>query len=286
MDISVIVPIYKGQKYIPSIQKMVSLNVEYATKQGHPLEIELLLINDYPNETIHVDDFNREYEIVVVENEKNSGIHQTRVNGLKKAKGEYILFLDQDDLIEDNCLLSQFLAIEGFDLVVGNGYRMFGDKKMVIYKDDKKMDLVFNEKIYLKAANQIVSPGHCLIRKSSIPKEWREIIIKHNGGDDMFLWLLLFSNKKKISLNKEKVYTHVDTGTNVSSNRKIMLESANAVVNASIESGIIEKEVYEAYKRRIAFLDSFYIQHKGMRRLVDLMKYIDIVAWKIYARLI
>ena len=40
--ISVIVPIYKGQKYISIIQKMITQNLDYAENQGHSMAVELI----------------------------------------------------------------------------------------------------------------------------------------------------------------------------------------------------------------------------------------------------
>lgn len=43
----------------------------------------------------------------------------------------------------------------------------------------------------------ITSPGHCLIRKTSIPQLWKENILKNNGSDDLLLWLLMLEENKK-----------------------------------------------------------------------------------------
>ena len=287
MDVSVIVPLYKGNKYIFPILKMVSDNIKYIHNCDKAIQLELIFVNDYPEEPIIFDISTCEdFFVKIIENSVNCGIHQTRVNGLKNAKGKYVLFLDQDDKIEDNCIISQLESIGKGDLVVGNGYRMFGNQKRVIYKDKKKQKLVLNVQAYLKAANQIVSPGHCLIKKDSIPNEWKDIIITQNGGDDMFLWLLFFSYSREIRLNYNRIYTHVDTGNNVSRDMDVMLKSAKVVIESSKKSGVVPYKFCELYNRRVDFLRSYYLKHRGIIKLIDLVKYLDIVVWKLYARLV
>lgn len=41
----------------------------------------------------------------VIKHKKNSGIHQARVTGLSYCTGDYVLFLDQDDVLKDNAIV-------------------------------------------------------------------------------------------------------------------------------------------------------------------------------------
>jgi len=56
----------------------------------------------------------------VYTNKRNLGIHASRICGLHHSTGEYILFLDQDDVIEPRYFLSQFQAIGDSDAVICN----------------------------------------------------------------------------------------------------------------------------------------------------------------------
>ena len=282
MDISVIVPLYKGQKYIIPIQKMVTQNIEFANEQGCSIGAELLFVNDYPEQDIISDFKDGGYEVGVITNAVNSGIHQTRVNGLRRAKGDYILFLDQDDEITPNCLYSQFKAIGDNDIVVGNGYRGINGNYRKIYRSEKKQKLSSKEKIFLKAANQIVSPGHCLIRKSAIPSAWYDNIMKDNGGDDLFLWLLMFENGKKFCINNDCVYKHVDTGENLSSNLDAMYRSSDNLIKMAEETGVLKEESVAIYKRRIKYLKAMN-KKSGIGKIVASLLNLDICIAKTYA---
>lgn len=115
MDVSVIIPIYKGNGYIESLLNKIEKNYQESQK-----EIEVIFVNDYPDEEIIVGS-QHDFPIRIINNEMNQGIHQTRVNGLNKATGKYILFLDQDDEIADHCLKSQLAHIGNADVCIANG---------------------------------------------------------------------------------------------------------------------------------------------------------------------
>ena len=283
MDISVIVPIYKGQKYVTFLQKMIEKNIKYAGNYGLKIEVELILVNDYPEEPLFFEnDLCVGYEIRIIENSYNYGIQRTRVNGLLQAKGEYILFLDQDDEVFDNCLYSQYLSIGENDIVVGNGYRWINGKYRKIYRNMKKQQLSCKEKFFIKAANQIVSPGHCLIRKDSIPDIWCNNILTKNGADDIFLWLLMFEANKKFCLNYDCVYKHINTGVNLSNDLNAMCCSLNNLINIARTCNAIDEKKLAFIERRIKFLKDVQT-HSKKEKVKVCLKNLDICMAKFYA---
>jgi glycosyltransferase involved in cell wall biosynthesis len=106
MDISIIVPIYKGVKYTNQLIKQV----EACKKQLINESVELLLLNDDPE--VYIQPLHSEWVAIRVFNtEINLGIQGTRVKGYRYCNGEYVLFLDQDDKITDDYLKSQLKII-------------------------------------------------------------------------------------------------------------------------------------------------------------------------------
>ena len=125
-DISVIIPYYQGQRYLPELLSMMERNAKILRDEAGK-ETEVLLVNDSPWESLEENQNLREdrgtsFRLRILINPENRGIHATRVNGLRAAEGEFIQFLDQDDRITDHCLLSQYRAIGDADFVIGNGY--------------------------------------------------------------------------------------------------------------------------------------------------------------------
>ena len=105
--VSVIVPVYNASEYLDDCIKSV-INQSYGFKN-----IELILVNDGSKDN-SLDICNRyasKYDNILVINKKNSGVSDTRNIGFSSSKGEYIMFLDSDDLISKDSIkyLSKFL---------------------------------------------------------------------------------------------------------------------------------------------------------------------------------
>lgn len=284
MNVSLIVPVYKGEQYIANLLHMAREN-NSTLQQAYPgAQMELLLVNDYPTAPLSVPECsdNAGPTVRVIENQKNLGIHGTRVNGLAHAAGEFVLFLDQDDRIESNCIVSHLNVIGDADVSVGNGYKMQGEEKRTIYRNSKKHQLATKIKYFLYAACQIVSPGHCLLRRSSIPEAWKTHIIEKNGGDDLFLWLLMFSQGAKFIANPEKIYTHVDTGENVSADQMTMIRSAYNVIEQMKNCGQVNPKAIHVYHRRVRFLEQLEKGSK-LQKIFACIKNLDICLCKLYA---
>ena len=96
IDLSIIVPIYKGSQYIKKIIKDVEINIKKTN-----IHAELIFVNDCLEDPLCETDSNL-CKAIYIQNERNVGIHKSRINGLEIATGKYIVFLDQDDYIYHN----------------------------------------------------------------------------------------------------------------------------------------------------------------------------------------
>lgn len=111
--VSVIVPVYAGEKFICDCIDSI-LNQSFQ-------EFELILIDDEsPDRCGEIcDDYATKDNRIRVIHQKNQGINKTRHNGVMAALGEWIVFVDDDDTLPSNSLLSLFEKTEGTDLVIG-----------------------------------------------------------------------------------------------------------------------------------------------------------------------
>ena len=71
-----------------------------------------------------------------------------------------------------------------------------------------KKDYLKKQIGFIKVRDLIVSPGHCLIKKTSIPEYWTKHVMSVNSADDYFLWLLMIENKCQFNVNYDVLYTH------------------------------------------------------------------------------
>ena len=98
MKISVIIPIYNGEKYIKEAIKSV-LSQPYR-------DIEVICIDDgsIDNSSVIIQKISKIDDRVKIYRQDNCGVSVARNNGIKYSKGEYIAFLDADDIWIQNVI--------------------------------------------------------------------------------------------------------------------------------------------------------------------------------------
>ncbi len=204
--ISVITPFYKGNRYINELVSNVNAVAE-AVKSKTGAAMELIVVNDSPDVPVEIT-VASQIPVTVLENPKNLGIHGSRVNGIRQAKGQWIQMLDQDDLLIPEGYAETVALCQGADAVVGNCFYYHGADKTLLYANRAVMDYLITENRFLTIRNLIASPGHCLIRKSALPAYWLENPMAVNGADDYYLWMLLFQAGAVFANNPAPVYIH------------------------------------------------------------------------------
>ncbi len=239
MEVSFIVPVYKGNRYVAKIINSIE---ECVKTIG--IDAEIVLVNDYPQEVLE-DVISELCNVFIIVNEYNIGIHGSRINGLKRACGKYIVFLDQDDYIRPNYIKSQLKNIGDADASVCR--LINGDKEH--YTDSFKIEEVVSKEFMMNKWCSIVTPGQVLIRRTSIPDIWTNNIIRTNGADDYFLWLSMFASGCKFVTNDEILFEHTVTGFNTSSDTNLMIDSENEVIEILRSSNLFNEDEKIALKK-------------------------------------
>lgn len=215
-NISVIVPIYHGKKYINNMIRQIEANANNTN-----INIELIFVNDDPaeplDEVLHSDVI----DIKSINLISNQGIHNARVKGLEGSKGEYILFLDQDDKIVSYYFESQLRQIGAADAVACG---MIQNNRS-FYNKNRCLNECISKEYMIQKENGIISPGQVLIKKRAIPQIWTSNILVNNGADDWMLWICMLCDNKKIIGNEEILFEHVLHSANASSNTLMMFNS-------------------------------------------------------------
>ena len=233
-SVSVIVPVYYGEKYMSNMIHQIE-----AVREGLSEEdsVELIFVNDTPNVPLPVEWDVESVQVVVINTDENVGMQGARLKGLKRCHGEYVLFLDQDDLIRPGYFYSQLMAIGDNDAAI---CRAVHDNEMW-YSGENIFEKVVSKEYMLGmqcGRNPIASPGQVLLRKESIPDIWMDNILKHRGGDDWLLWLCMLSEECTFSLNQDILYEHVVHKNNYSNRIVEMLETEQEVIRIVQEQKI------------------------------------------------
>lgn len=106
VEFSIVVPVYQAKKYLKRLVKSV-LEQDYK-------KYELLLVDDGSSdgsETI-CDIFSAQYTQIKTIHKKNGGVSSARNEGIRSAKGRYLVFLDADDYIDGGFLSDAAAIIE------------------------------------------------------------------------------------------------------------------------------------------------------------------------------
>ena len=120
MFLSLIIPIYNAEKYLPEC-------LDSLLAQDLPAEeFEIVCVNDgSKDDSLSVlQNYAASYPNIRIINKENGGVTTARNAGLEAALGEFIWFIDADDLIKENCLgrLKALVPEKGCDRIVFGAY--------------------------------------------------------------------------------------------------------------------------------------------------------------------
>ena len=98
MKYSIIVPAYNTEKYIDKCLKSIFSNTYK--------NFEVIIVNDGSTDKTEdiINKYIKKYDNIIHIKQKNMGLSMARNNGVKKATGDYLLFIDSDDYVEKNLL--------------------------------------------------------------------------------------------------------------------------------------------------------------------------------------
>ena len=93
-----IIPVYNVEEYLDKCLESL-LNQHYS-------DMEILVVDDKSTDgSLNIAKKYEKYtNVKVIAKERNSGLSDTRNVGIKESCGQYIMFLDSDDYVENGCI--------------------------------------------------------------------------------------------------------------------------------------------------------------------------------------
>ena len=185
--ISIIIPVYNTEKYIKEC-------IESIIKQTYK-NIEIIIVNDgsTDNSVNIIKDYQKKYKRIKVINQKNKGPSAARNNGIKHSEGDYILFVDSDDWIEENMVEKMINSINNkeTDLIICSYSQITNGKRKDFIVEERKN---FEEYLF----DSSVSGYSCckMIKRECIKNYFDEEL---NIMEDLLFW---YSNKDSIIIIK------------------------------------------------------------------------------------
>ncbi len=232
--ISILIPLYNAEKYI-------SETIESALAQTYD-NIEILIFDDgsTDNSLSIALEYEKKYLNIKVFTHKNSGAQITRNKLFELSSGEYIQYLDADDLLHKDKIKNQMDILKYEDNRVvsfGQWSTFFNNdldgvrfKKLSVYRN---FDDPIQFLIEMWANLEAISPHAWLIPRILIEESdrWNLNLIKNQDGE--FFARIVSKSDKVIFLENSKVYYRIDSENSISKN--ISHKAAKSVLS-SIDS--------------------------------------------------
>ena len=133
MKYSFIVPAYNTEKYIDKCLKSIFSNTYK--------NFEVIIVNDGSTDKTEdiINKYIKKYDNIIYIKQKNMGLSLARNNGVKKATGDYLLFIDSDDYVEKNLLENINKNIDDLDVLRYQLNIVFNDK--IIPYEEKEFNV-------------------------------------------------------------------------------------------------------------------------------------------------
>jgi len=207
MKVSIILPCYNGANFV--IKTLESI------KNQTYKNWECIFIDDGSK------DNTREVTSEYIKNDKrfnyifqeNKGVSEARNTGLKHVNGDYLFFVDSDDLLSKNVLESLIaLMDDDIDIVFGKSATTRGqNNKIVGYLDHDLPTLVKlsnddKKLIPLVIENKLICTVHNRLYRTSFIDKLNLSFIPNNKHDDDFWFFETLFFSRNIILNNQPTY--------------------------------------------------------------------------------
>lgn len=287
IKVSVIVPVYNTELYLKRCINSI-LNQSFQ-------DIELIIVNDNSTDSsskIIKDFIDKNNNIIYINNEENRGVSNCRNEAIKISRGEYILFVDSDDYLDESMIETMYNEASSNNLDIAIcGY-------FLDYEDGNTQNRIINldeNRIY----NRYEILSEILHHKNGITgHSWNKLlktsIIKSNNiqypehmkiYEDIAFFSRLFPHCKRIK-NIKKMFYHYIQRNNSSIktiNESVVLDTEEIVrlVNKSItELNLMNdfKDEYCAFVTRMfsvashkiySYSNDSTIQKEYIKRLIN-----------------
>ncbi len=236
--VSVIVPVFNRQDYVAE-------TIESIVKQTYK-NIEIIIINDGSTDNSEkiIRTFQSQYpDIINVINQQNQGQVKARNNGLKIARGEFIAFLDSDDVWLLDKLEKQVCLFNKKVGLVYSGVQYIDTWGNVIGEEqcDQNIKGAVYEKLIVK--NRMTG-GTVIVRNEALKKVglFDETF---EAAENWDLWIRV-TQFYEVNFVDEALLKYRKHSGNMSSNNTLMLDATHSILEKYCLNTNIEGVAAEA----------------------------------------
>ena len=237
--LSLIIPVYNAEKYIGEC--LDSLLKQNLTAQDY----EIICVNDgsKDNSLSVLETYAAAHPNVRIVNKENGGVTTARNAGLDAAYGDYIWFVDADDLVKENILarLKDMVPIIGCDRIVFGAYQFTDRMTEEELEQSRTGQLVTNTSWY----DAVV--WRCLLRKKFLQDHghrFRYPELTH-GEDGLFMYEVTLDNPVTVYTEEVLYFYRVHSA---SADHTVSPENRMRKIRSHIRIAVILQEYFRNLK--------------------------------------
>lgn len=248
--VSIIVPVFNVENYLDECLDSI-LNQTYK-------DIEIIAINDGSTDnSLHIlNTYKDKFSSMKILNQENKGQAQARNAGLEYATGDFILFIDSDDLLDKFMIekLVNRMNESNADIVMCSYYEYYEEKNRKLiernYKIDDKKALTSNEVVDMILNYQIEGQlWNKLFRRDQL-KDNNFYLENCRYIEDIYPVFRMIVNSNRIAFVNEPLYFYRQRNTStMKSKSKKLFEDYHYAMNLIIE--YIDKEKIDVNKNSL-----------------------------------
>lgn len=199
--ISIVIPVFNTEQYLNRCIESIS-NQTFSN-------IEIILVNDgsTDNSGRICDEWGEKDNRIRIYHQKNKGVTAARKHGVKMAVGDWIKFVDSDDYLPQNALLTLYSYVKKEIDIVGGLFKFIGNHSNTYHSFGEKNSIEYI-KLLLRHKTDW---GPCcrIIRKSILDDFVFDISRNVMIGEDLIMNLRIGQKATRILLVPDIVYFYV-----------------------------------------------------------------------------
>lgn len=151
---------------------------------------------------------NERIELIIVSDPKGLGAAQARNQGLKRAGGEFVMFVDSDDYLETGAIDLMLEEINHVDMVCGS-FRKFGEFESIVTHPTEVLGLVdvagyVLSNLHNPASNQMLSACWAKLYRRELIRDFPELVT----AEDMAFNFDYLKRCKRVKFLENIVYNN------------------------------------------------------------------------------
>lgn len=281
--VSIIIPVYNVEKFLDN-------SINSALNQTYR-NIEIILINDgsTDNSGTICDHYSNLDNRVKIKHIENNGVSNARNIGIDISNGEWILFLDSDDILELDVIEYIDKNKYDVDMILGNFKYVYGPNNINTtdnkFSLDRGLDLVYQYG-YWKTK---ICMGSFAIKKSILDRKNIKFNTNTKYGEDVEFINYCLINSKYVRTIEQYFFNYIINNNSaiakVTFERYDCYEARRRTLeylseNIEINDKIID--LYENYLLPEAIIDTTYLLCTEGKSIIKIVKYLKLKGYYDY----